>query len=77
MIRLSQTELKALNEQLPVGGYKLVASKLNRVSSETVRKVLSDPKRYNSDVIDATILVIKEQKERLIAQKEAIKEVIS
>jgi hypothetical protein len=77
MLKLSQTELKALKAQLPDGGYKLVASKLNRVTAETVRKVLNDPNRYNFEVIDATISVVKEYKERIEAQKEAIKAVIS
>jgi len=77
MLKLSQSELKALRDQLPDGGYKLVASKLNRVTAESVRKVLSDPNRYNSKIIDATIEVVREERERVAAQKEAIKELVS
>jgi hypothetical protein len=77
MLKLTQTELKTLRDKLPDGGYKLVASKLTRVTAETVRKVLSDPARYKREVIDAAIEVVKEQKELLAAQREAIKEIAS
>jgi len=77
MLKISRTELRILREKLPVGGYELVASKLHRVTAEAVRKVLNDPKRYNSKVIDAAIEVVKEQKEKLELQKEAIKELAS
>lgn len=77
MLKISPTELKTLRDQLPEGGYKIVASKLPRVSAETVRKVLTDPKRYNSAVIDATIEAIREQREKLEAQLTAIKELAS
>lgn len=72
MIKLSQEELDSLRNALPDGSYKLISEKLNRVSSETVRKVLTDPSRYKKEVIDATIELLKEQKEMLELQKKEI-----
>lgn len=77
MIRLSQIELDTLRESLPEGGYKLVSEKLEGVSPETVRKVLTEPSRYKSHVIDATIELITEFKEKVKNQKAQIKKVVS
>lgn len=77
MLKLSQEELDVLREALPEGGYKLVSDKLSRISPESVRKILSEPERYNSRVINATIEVLRELKEQLQIQRQTIKEVTS
>lgn len=77
MLKLSQEELDVLREALPEGGYKLISEKLSRISPESVRKVLSEPDRYNSKVINAAIEVLRELKEQLQVQKQTIKEVTS
>ncbi|WP_316780445.1 hypothetical protein [Pedobacter antarcticus] len=73
MIRLDKQELEAIKAKLPEGGYKLISSKLNRVTAEAVRKVLNEPNRYNRKVIDAALEVIKEHQEILESQKAIIK----
>ncbi len=73
---LSEESLEKLRVALPENGYKLVSEKLTRVTAETVRKVLSEPKRYKKEVIDATIEVIREQREIIEKQEETIKSVL-
>jgi predicted ATP-dependent protease len=70
---LNEEYLETLRLALPENGYKLVADKLTRVTAETVRKVLTEPRRYKKEIIDATIEVIKEQKEIIEKQEEEIK----
>lgn len=71
---LTKKELNAIVKALPNKDYQKVADKLERVSAETVRKVLHEPKRYREDVIDAAFLVIEDHKAQVVQRKEKVKQ---
>lgn len=71
---LTKRELSAIRKALPIDGYKRIAEKAG-VHSETVRKVLNEPKRFNQTVIGKALEVIEEFKSEVRSLKNQIKEV--
>jgi len=73
---LTTEELKTLRDALPKNGYQLVSDKVFGASSITVRLVLTEPRRYRKDILDAAILVIEEFKQEIDLQRKKIREVV-
>lgn len=69
-------ELKKIRQSLPKDGYRLVSEKLDGISPDGVRMILTEPRRYNEQVFDAVALVLEEHKLKIQAQKERIKQAI-
>lgn len=72
----TEKELKKIRQSLPKNGYKLVSDKLEGISPDSVRMILHEPSRYNEMVFDAVALVLEERKQKIIAQKQRIKQAI-
>jgi len=69
-------ELTKIRKALPVLGYNLIAEKMGNTTPDAVRMVLKHPKRYQEKVFEAAFEVIKENKERIAAQKAKLMEVV-
>lgn len=74
---LTKRELTVIKKALPANGYQKVADKLSDVSKDSVRKVLSEPKRYNKAIIYTALAVIEEYKQEVSDVKNKIKEIVS
>jgi hypothetical protein len=70
---LNKKELKKIRTALPEDGYKRISLLMDGKSEQSIRMILTDPKRYNKDVIDNAILIVIEYKEEMLAQKKALK----
>jgi DNA-binding phage protein len=71
---ITKRELTQIKKALPENGYQLIAEKAG-TSKEAIRKVLSEPKRYNPTIIKTALSVIKDYKQEILALKTEIKEV--
>ena len=78
---LNKRELATIRKALPKDGYQMIAKKVGDTSSEAVRKVLSDPKRHNAQVIQTAIDLIdsykKQQEAETLSLRSRLKEVTS
>jgi len=74
---LNKTQLKKIRKALPKDGYERISVRMDGKSTQSIRMVLTDPKRYNKDVIDNALVVVEVYKEEMLAQKNAIKNLLS
>jgi len=71
---LNARELKKIVKALPIKGYEIISEKLEgEFTPETIRKVLNEPKRYNKKIIDTAFIVIEEDQQSILIQKEKVK----
>lgn len=73
---LTKTQLKKIRKALPKDGYERISSLMDGKSAQSIRMILTDPKRYNKVVIDNALLVTAECKQEMLAQKDAVKNLL-
>lgn len=71
---LTKKELDTLRKALPEKGINKISAKTG-YSYYVVQKVLTDPKRFKQDIIDAAIEVRAEYEQYLANLKETIKNI--
>jgi hypothetical protein len=69
---LTKRELTRIRKALPKGGFDTIALSCNK-SRASVIKILTDPKRYNKEVIYQALIEIEKFKEEIANQKAIIK----
>lgn len=71
----TRKELDSIRKNLSGGGLSEVCAILN-MKTEAVRVILTDPKRYNEQVFDTVALVLEKRKQKILEQKNRIKQAI-
>lgn len=69
---LSKLELRRIREKIPNGGYSKIGE-MTGYDPSTVGKCLRDPKHFNEVIIDASLLLIEEQKRKISDLKQRVK----
>lgn len=72
----SDKERKKIQRKLAtIGGYKAIAERLGK-SSDAIKMIFSSPTRYNKEVYDTALLVIKDWEQSVKTQKKELMAVV-
>jgi hypothetical protein len=74
---LNKKELLKIRKALPKDGYERISVKLDGRSTNSIRMILTDPKRYDKEVIDIALVVAVAYKDEMLAQKAQVKSTLS
>lgn len=74
---LNKKELLKIRKALPEDGYERISAQLNGKSTHSIRMILTDPKRYNKEVIDYAIDITVAYREEMLEQKAKVKNMLT